>query len=244
MIQTLTILSICLLGAVSHSAQFTQISQSTSQPSSGPADPAKANPEAEVDAEPVTEPLPSLDELLGLEQGDDSEIDNEAEALREVLSPREAGEALGEAVNLMNRVAQRLEQGNDLSLPTQRLQEDILRKLDQVIESAQNNQQGGGSSSNAQSSSSSNQQQPDQQQQNAQNGQQSSPGSESGPEQMPGGTSAAQPGDAPAPDGVSWGALPQRIRDALSQGISDRYSELYRSITEDYYRALAEDEDQ
>ena len=202
-----------------------------------------AQPSEQPVSDQPTKPLPTLDELLGLEEGDASRVDDQAEAIREVLSPRQAGEALGQAIDLMDRVAQRLEQSGDLSLSTQRLQEDILRKLDQVIESAQNNQQSGGSSSNAQSSSSGNQQQPDQQQQNAQSGQQSSPGSESGPEQMPGGTSAAQPGDAPAPDGVSWGALPQRIRDALSQGISDRYSELYRSITEDYYRALAEDED-
>ena len=200
---------------------------------------------AQSESPPAQDPLPTLDELLGLEEGDASSVDTDAEELREVLSPQQAGEALGQAVNLMNRVATRIEEGNDLSLSTQRLQEDILRKLDQVIESAQNNQQGGGGSSSAQSSSSSSQQQPDQQQQEGQNGQQGQPGDASGQqEQMPGGTSTAQPGGEVAPDGVSWGALPQRIRDALSQGISDRYSELYRSITEQYYRALAEDEDQ
>ena len=193
---------------------------------------------------PSGEPLPSLDELLGLEEGDDSGVDREAEELREVLSPREAGEALGQAVNLMERVASRIEEGDDLSLSTQRLQEDILRKLDQVIESAQNNQQSGGGSSSSQSSSSSSQQQPNQQQQEGQSQQQGQEGDGSGQEQMPGGSSNAQPGGEVAPNGVSWGALPQRVRDALSQGISDRYSELYRSITEQYYRALAEDEDQ
>lgn len=193
---------------------------------------------------PKGDPLPSLDELLGLEeQGSSSEGPND-DALSEILSPREAGEALGQAISLMDRVAQRIGDGNDLSLPTQRLQEDILRKLDQVIESAQNNQQGGGgSSSSSQSSSSSNQQQPDQQQQDGQAGSQS--GDSTNPDQanMPGGTSAANPGDALAPNGVSWGALPQRIRDALSQGISDRYSELYRSLTEDFYKSLAEEEE-
>lgn len=193
---------------------------------------------------PAVEPLPSLDELLGLEEAEQPVVDPNQEALKQILSPKEAGEALGQAVNLMNQVANRIESGSDLSVATQRLQEDILRKLDQVIESAKNNQQGGGSSSSgAQSSSSSNQQQPNQQQQQGP-GQQGPPGNESGEPSMPGGTSTANPGDAIAPDGVAWGALPQRIRDALSQGISDRYSELYRSITEEYYRALAEDEDQ
>ena len=60
---------------------------------------------------------------------------------------------------------------------------------------------------------------------------------------MPGGSSNAQPGDEIAPDGVRWGALPKRIRDALSQGITDQYSELYRSITEHCYRSLSEDQD-
>lgn len=200
-----------------------------------------------ISAQPAEEPgdssrLPSLDELLGLEEQADGADPNEA-ALREVLSPREAGEALGQAVKLMDQVAQRIGADADVSIATQRLQEDILRKLDQVIESAQNNQQSsGGGSSSAQSSSSENQQQPDQQQQQGQGEQQNAPGNEAGQEAMPGGSSTASPGDALAPDGVSWGALPQRIRDALSQGISDRYSELYRTLTEEYYRALAEDE--
>lgn len=190
------------------------------------------------------DPLPSLDELLGLEESQPNAADPNEEALKQILSPKEAGEALGQAVNLMNQVAARIESGNDLSIATQRLQEDILRKLDQVIESAKNNQQGQGSgASSSQSSSSSSQQQPNQQQQDGQ-GQQGQPGSESGEPSVPGGTSTANPGDGLAPDGVAWGALPQRIRDALSQGISDRYSELYRSITEEYYRSLAEDEDQ
>jgi hypothetical protein len=188
-----------------------------------------------------SDPLPTLDELLGLKEQSPSTDPND-DALDAILSPREAGEALGDAISLMDRVAQRIDADNDISIATQRLQEDILRKLDQVIESAQNNQQGGGGSSSSAQSSSSNQQQPNQQQQQGNNQQQGSPGSESGQESMPGGSSAASPGDALAPDGVSWGALPQRVRDALSQGFSDKYSELYRTLTEEYYRALAEDE--
>jgi hypothetical protein len=195
-------------------------------------------------AQPADEPasLPSLDELLGLEEDAKPSEDPNEDALDEVLSPRQAGEELGQAIQLMDRVAARIEDDNDLSISTQRLQEDILSKLDKVIESAQNNQQsGGGGSSSAQSQSSSSQQQPNQQQQSGSQ-QQGSPGSGAGEESMPGGSSSANPNGEIAPDGVSWGALPQRVRDALSQGFSDRYSELYRSLTEEYYRALAEDE--
>ncbi len=192
--------------------------------------------------------LPSLDELLGLDENgqptasDQSITDpNEAE-LDQVLSPKQAGEAFSQAVGLMDQVATRIGEQNDLSVTTQRLQEDILRMLDQVIDSAENNNSGGGGSSSSQSSSSSSEQQPDQQQQPGETPG-SSPSNESGDSPMPGGSSTARPGDEAAPDGVRWGSLPTRVRDALSQGISDQYSELYRAITEQYYKSLAEDED-
>lgn len=195
-------------------------------------------------SQPEGDGLPTLDELLGLEEaGSANSIeDPNAAALDQVLGPREAGEALGQAVALMGQVSRRIGEQQDLSISTQRLQEDILRKLDQVIASAENNQQGGGGSSSSSSSSqsSSSAQQPDQQQGQAQS-QGGSPGAEPGEAPMHAGTSTARPGDEVAPDGVSWGALPQRLREALSQGFSDQYSELYRAITEQYYRRLAED---
>jgi len=206
-------------------------------------------PEPEKNTQPPKEQdsLPTLDDLLGLDndssKGNKSIKDANDQAIDEALSPRQAGEAFTQAVTLMDRVAKRIAKDNDLSLTTQRLQEDILRKLDQVIESANKNNSkgGGGSSSSSQSSSGANQNQPNQQQQQ-QPTSGSTPSSTSGDSPMPPGSSQANPGDEIAPDGVHWGALPSRIRDALSQGISDRYSELYRSITEQYYKALAEDE--
>ncbi len=203
-------------------------------------------------AQPVveSEPLPTLDELLGLDtQGNAIEqprqplIDANDAELDRVLSAKQAGEAFSQAVTLMDQVATRISDHNDLSITTQRLQQDILTKLDRVIESAQNNESQGGGSSSSSSSSSSNQNQPDQQQESQQEGEGSEPSNTSGQESMPGGSSNAQPGDEIVPDGVRWGALPQRIRDALSQGIADQYSELYRSITEQYYKSLAEDQD-
>lgn len=194
------------------------------------------------------DPLPTLDELLGLDETgqpatpDQSIIDPNKAELDQVLSPKQAGEAFSQAVGLMDQVATRIGEQNDVSITTQRLQEDILRMLDQVIESAENNNSGGGGSSSSQSSSSSSEQQPDQQQQPGETPG-SSPSNESGDSPMPGGTSTARPGDEVAPDGVNWGSLPSRVRDALSQGISDQYSELYRAITEEYYKALAEGED-
>ena len=42
---------------------------------------------------------------------------------------------------------------------------------------------------------------------------------------------------------AKWGNLPDRLRDALSQGLDEPYSQLYRSLTERYYKALAEDDE-
>lgn len=199
-----------------------------------------------------TDPLPTLDELLGLEteqpanpDGSPTTEDPNAAALDAVLTPQQAGEAFTQAVQLMDQVAARIADNNDLSISTQRLQEDILAKLDKVIEAANGNDSNNSSSSSSSSQSSSEQQdQPNQQQPQQGEGDQKNPSNQSGEESMPAGGSAANPGDEVAPDGVSWGALPTRIRDALSQGISDKYSELYRTITEQYYKSLAEDEDQ
>ncbi len=187
-------------------------------------------------------PLPTLDELLGLDDSGNQPSSTSVQQtdLDRVLSPAQAGKAFDQAVGIMEQVATRLSEHSDLSLETQRLQQDILTMLDQVIESAnKGNSKGSGSSSKSQSA---NQEQPNQQsQQTNSNGKAgNSPSNQSG-EAMPGAASDAQPNTQTTPDGVSWGELPQRIREALSQGIADKYSELYRKATEEYYKALAED---
>ena len=197
------------------------------------AQPVGATPGASGTNEPE---LPSLDDLLGLDT--DGAGDPDDRDLQRQLSAREAGERFEQAVGLMGDASDRLASG-DVSVATQRVQEDILRKLDQVIESAKQNQSQSGSSSSS-SSSSRQQQQP---KQSSQSGQQpGEPGSEPGESNMPGSNRDARPGAEIAPDGVGWGNLPERERDAVSQGVSDRYSALYRRLTELYYRKLAERE--
>ena len=39
-----------------------------------------------------------------------------------------------------------------------------------------------------------------------------------------------------------WGILPPRVREELSDGLRERFSPLYRRMTEAYYKALAEQE--
>ena len=45
-------------------------------------------------------------------------------------------------------------------------------------------------------------------------------------------------------NGAAWGALPDRLRGALLQGVADQYSALYERLTERYYQRLAEEADQ
>ncbi len=181
---------------------------------------------------------PSLDELLGLEDAspqrsaDRSLPDTNENELERKLAGEEVGEAFVDAVRLMEEAAQRLRAAGDTGIDTQRAQEEILRKLDQIIESAQQ-----GQSSSSSSSSDSQQNQPDQQQQQ-QNNQQSSSNSEENTD-----APAEQEGrllPQGAANAAAWGQLRARLRDALVQGLNDPFSSMYRSMTEEYYKRLAE----
>lgn len=176
--------------------------------------------------------VPTLDELLGLES--DAGADDRRDALDRALSAEEAGDQFRQAVALMGDAAGRID-GRDLGLQTQRIQEDVLRRLDQVIEASQ--RQGGGGSSSSSSSSGQGQQQPSQSTQR-----QAGAASEAESEAMGPELTGTQLAPGVEPDGVTWGHLPARDREAVSQGVSDRYSALYRRLTEMYYRRLAEQE--
>ncbi len=182
--------------------------------------------------EPV---VPTLDELLGLEPAGDAGPDRGA--LERKLTAREANEEFRRAVDLMGDAARRLS-SNDPGVQTQRIQEDVLRRLDQIIEAAESSGGGGGSSSSS-SSSAEGQSQPNQGTQARQSARSSADGAaeHAGPA-----LSGVQMNPEVAPDGATWGNLPQRDREAVSQGVNDRYSALYRRLTELYYRRLAEQE--
>ncbi|MEO0512057.1 MAG: hypothetical protein AAF108_04070 [Planctomycetota bacterium] len=190
--------------------------------------------------------LPGLDELLGLEEpaseepkttdGGTAAPTDVERALNQALEGEASNDDFVQAVGLMGESAERLS-APDAGETTQRLQEEILRKLDRVIEQAKNSEQPSSSSSSSSSSQQQQQQQPNQQNQSS--GQKSSDG-ESG-EQKPPGSGAARPASAVATDRAEWGSLPERVRDALQQGSSSRFSAVYRRLTESYYRRLAEE---
>ena len=214
-----------------------------------PPEPVPNEPET-TESEPVAapaDPLPSLDELLGLEESEPAEddstknqLDQQQRELDRKLTAQDAADALVQALTLMDDTAARLTLTGGTGLETQRLQEDILRKLDTVIDAAEQNQgQGSGSSAGSQSQES---------RQNKNPGTQQSGGSQSAPSRGEGNAASAKPGGGPAQlgpqqllDASAWGVLPDRLRDSVRQGLSDKFSAAYRSLTEAYYRRLAEE---
>ncbi len=215
---------------------------------------AVAGPRAEP---PSTQPestgvdigLPSLDELLGLEpagrvRGTVDVADRERqEELRRQLAEAQLADAFAVALEKMAWSADLLEHRLDPGLGTQRVQEDILLKLDQLIEQARNRQNASTRSSSSQGGqpSDANPMNPGQQPDQAKAGsRRTSNPSDSGQGDPP-----------PRQDGAintvleetrtEWGSLPGRIRELMMQGQRGKYSRLYRELTAEYYKRLAQE---
>lgn len=201
---------------------------------------------------------PSLDDLLDLAPEDpapnqpapentDTQPGNEnlAESVGEALTASDAADAFEQAVQEMDTVSRRLGRSLDPGVETQRMQESILRKLDQVIKAAkeQSSSGGGGSSQPREQDQGGSElaQQGEAQQQSGQpqpGGQQASTG-------QAGVTTPIKPEAADTAIEQlrkEWGVLPPRVREELSDGLRERFSPLYRRMTEAYYKALAEQE--
>jgi|GEM_PF-617881 len=256
-----------------------------------------ASPGAEDAAAQTSEP--TLDELLGLDSGGNNkpevkpDADNPAAEddkatdpqltrdLQKRLSGEEASQQFEQAIQEMKEVAIRLGEEADAGIDTQRMQDQIILKLEQIIASAEK------SPSQSQSSSSSSQKpgqarQADKggkpkpgQQQGAQPGQGQKPqpgGQQAGqkPGEKPGDQQGNKPGDQPgqqangqqpgqqagnqgSPGSVNnqelsmkelregeWGNLPPRLRDELSESLSETFNPVYRAATEAFYRRIAE----
>lgn len=196
----------------------------------------------------------SLDELLGLEKKDDTKKDETSKdadpaatgekkstqdaALERALNPNEDQDGFKQAVELMKETSVRMVSSKDVGLDTQRLQEQVLRKLDKMIDDAQKNQ-----SKNSKQKPQDQQQQQNQQQQQKQSSQSQS-ATQDGKEAKGGNVAQqnAQPNSVAAGATAAWGGLPPHVRDALMQGLSDRFSTSYQRLTEEYYKRLASQE--
>jgi hypothetical protein len=204
---------------------------------------------------------PSLDDLLKIPTPHAPEAPDQAKPaddaakpdlqidpalLEPELSAAEASDAFKAAVADMNKVAGRLADAHDPTLPTQRMQESILARLDKVIDAAQKQCkqcQGGGQGSG--------QPKPQQQDQGSQKNAKK-PGSQQGQQQQPGASASRDQGSkgavAPHQKGgnieelrAEWGHLPPRLRNELIQGRDDAFSATYKSLTAEYYKRLAEE---
>ncbi|MFN9974923.1 MAG: hypothetical protein ACK58T_34030 [Phycisphaerae bacterium] len=204
--------------------------------------------------QPATKPkpagLPDLDSLLGTKPetkpadkpgsnpGAKPADDTTRKELDRQLSRQEQADEFASVVKLMEDAADRVEKDRDAGLNTQRVQEDAITRLDRLIKAARQNQsqqqqqqsqqqdQDQKQNQNQRTQSQQQQQQADQAAQQAQSG----PGREDASLTAP---SAAAP--------AAWGDLPAHVRDALLQGFSDKFSSMYKSATESYYRKLAEE---
>lgn len=192
-------------------------------------------------------PNPTLDELLDLAPlgGDRAASDDQ------VMPPSQAGDPTTAVLEDMRSVSQRLGRDLDPGLQTQRMQEAIMARLDQMIKQAKQQQ----SSSSSSSSSQQQQQQQEQEQgsqSNAQQKKQNKTASADGDSSKAGqGENKGETGSADKVDRdgneplrqnrVEWGNLPPRVRDELLQGSHERFSPIYRELTEAYYRRLSEE---
>lgn len=203
--------------------------------------PESPKPQSKPPEKPASD-IPDLDSLLGTkpdkQEAKPEAIDPSKKELDRQLSLKEQADEFAKAVELMNETADRVEHDNDTGLATQRLQEDILTRLDRLIKAAQQNS----------SSKSKNQQDQDKDQQKNKNMRQQSQAQSKqaatnnpadradGPDREDGAL-----GSPPAAPPASWGELPAHVRDALLQGFSDKFSSMYQSMTESYYRKLADE---
>lgn len=218
---------------------------------------------------------PSLDELLGLEPeqtasstSDDATNTTDASAsptpetstvtgeITETLQGPTLTENFELAVAEMTEITEQLD-ATETGLPTQRLQQRVLDRLDQLIAAASSSPPppGSGSGSPGQGQPRDGDNQENQPGQNGQGqpgnapqpgqGEQASQGQSNSPSE--GGFS---PGSAQDPETQErsldeirseWGALPPRLRDALTDGLDEPYAPIYRDATEAYYRRLAEE---
>lgn len=217
---------------------------------------APSEPPEDADTtESTTEPeaLPTLDDLLGLEPDDseteadiDPAVDPDRAELDRALSGEQAADMFVQAVQQMSDAADLLELASAPGAQTQRLQDEILRKLDILIEQAKQQQSSSSSSSSSQGDPS--QQQGEQPNQPQPGKPQQQEGEQNQPSEGESSEDGTPPGfqDGPLADRLdelhaAWGALPTRVREALSQGSGDEFSAFYQSMTESYYRKLAGD---
>ncbi len=206
---------------------------------------------------------PSLDQLLGTvapdtvpasqpavpSEGSQStpsrSVELETDVLRR-LTDQTPSDMFGQAVVQMDEVAGRLGDKLDAGQETQRLQTSILAKLDQLIAAAQKQGLSAGSGGGEGAAGQAQQQEFGSGHNTGSQREQAGDRPSSGADGTDIGT-----GDQPTPgqdqstvmqDHRShWGNLPDRLRNELWEGLNERFSSVYKDLTGQYYRRLAQE---
>jgi hypothetical protein len=251
-----------MFGGIAASAP--QEASKAASPSKPPASPSPSAPGSPPPgAKPPTSETPkSLDDLLGVPRpqapndgkssADDAAEREQAKRLERSLEGATLDDLVKRAVDGMKSATERLGDAKDPGIGTQRIQEDVIKTLDRLLEEAEKQQKRQSSSSSSRRQSGKPQNQQSDPQEN--NGQQSGK-----PEQQDGrtergkasgdeNTEGQRPPDQSATDGteldearIEWGRLPERVRELVTQGRRDRVSTIYERLTREYYRRLAEE---
>lgn len=200
---------------------------------------------------------PSLNELLELDPdtlgesptdaaADDASTPDDSEgaaSVSDALEMAEAADVFGEAVVQMKGVSRRLGEQRDPGIVTQREQREIIRKLEQVIAAAKQ-QQGGGGKGKPSSEKSQQQSSRSIAKQGTASSASTSPSTQShSGEFSPGAAQEAGGGGDIDELREEWGSLPPRLRNELSEGLSEPFSPVYRELTESFYRRLGEEQE-
>ncbi len=195
----------------------------------------------------ATDTQPTLDDLLQIEPSapkvpprpaPDRAVDAQ---IRRRLQGINVPDGLEMALREMEEAEGKLGEQLNAGIETQRLQESALSRLDVLIAEAKKQ-----CSACRGSSSSSGSPRPQNTGSSA-----NAKATAKGAAPSEGNTGEFSPGAAGpvGPDGMplsqtrsEWGNLPPRLRDELVQSMQERFSLIYRTLTEAYYRRLAEEE--
>ena len=217
------------------------------------------------DSSQSSKPQPrSLDELLGVPSpsvGDAARAaaadeGEEAKKLQRSLNESSIEDLVLKAIDGMRSASERLAGVGDAGIGTQRIQEDVVRTLDRLLEEAGKQQKRKASkgkqrqgSSQPRNSGSNEPPEPNgKQSARADGAEQSS----SSPSEATASGSRDQVGDETREEiagsqgeldetRIEWGRLPERVRELVLQGRRDRVSTVYERLTREYYRRLAEE---
>ncbi len=213
---------------------------------------AVSSPDIPKESTPESEPtLDDLDALLGItdestqqapeESGEAAQDRVEKTELDRALTGREVRDQLVQAIQQMSETADRLAVLNDPGIATQRLQQEVITKLEQLIKEVEKQSKGkqGQQQQQQQQQQQSQQQQNQKQQSDQQQGTESESAGEG--ENTPPARQREELRSLLDAASASWGNLPAHYRDGLQQARDQYISELYERLTQAYYRKLAEE---